>query len=193
MKLLRRAFLLAAPLTLTLGCGRFHGLDLGLLTPLDNFHTVEAGKLYRSAQLGKHTLKAVCQKMGIRTVVNLRGQNSGSSWYDDESACCAAIGVKLVNIPMESDEMPTREAMLELWDTFENGEYPMLVHCKAGADRTGGAVAIWRMMEGESRQAAARELSAAYGHSQVMYPEWDWLLGMFRPSREWIEHEYPVQ
>ena len=42
--------------------------------------------------------------------------------------------------------MPTREALLELWDTFENGEYPMLVHCKAGADRTGGAVAIWRMM-----------------------------------------------
>lgn len=194
MKLYRRAFLLGLPLTLAFGCGRFHGLDVGLMTPLDNFHTVQPGRLYRSAQLGKVTLGNVINKHGIRTVINLRGETPGASWYDNEKACCGATGAKLVNISMESERMPSRDALLELYDTFENGEYPMLVHCKAGADRTGAAVAIWRMtVLGESKQTAGRELSAAYGHSRAMYPAWDRLLGMFQPSREWIERDYPVR
>jgi protein tyrosine/serine phosphatase len=194
MKVYRRAFLLGLPLTLALGCGRFHGLDIGLMTPLDNFHTVEAGRLYRSAQLGKVTLANVIHKYDVRTVVNLRGESPGSSWYDNEKACCQANGARLVNIAMESERMPSRDALLELYNTFENGEYPMLVHCKAGSDRTGAAVAIWRMLVcGESKQAAERELSAAYGHSRALYPAWDRLLGMFQPSRAWIEHDYPVR
>lgn len=193
MTIHRRAFL-GLPLFFVLGCGRFHALDVGLMTPLDNFHTVEPGRLYRSAQLGQVTLARVIKDHDIRTVVNLRGANAGSSWYDNEKACCEAHGAKLVNIPMESERMPSRDALLDLYDTFENGEYPMLVHCKAGSDRTGAAVAIWRMMvRGESKQAAGRELSAAYGHSRTMYPAWDRLLGMFQPNREWIEREYPVR
>jgi protein tyrosine/serine phosphatase len=193
MKVYRRAFLLGLPLTLALGCGRFHAFDIGLMTPLDNFHTVEPGRLYRSAQLGKVTLANVIHRYGLRTVVNLRGESPGSSWYDNEKACCEANGARLVNISMQSEHMPSRDALLELYDTFENGDYPMLVHCKAGADRTGGAVAIWRMLVcGESKQAAGRELSA-YGHSRLLYPAWDRLLRIFEPSREWIEHQYPVQ
>jgi protein tyrosine/serine phosphatase len=194
MNIYRCAFVLGLPLVVACGCGRFHGLDVGLVTPLDNFHTVQAGRLYRSAQLGKVTLGNVIKQHGIRTVVNLRGESPGSSWYEKEEACCEAKGVKLVNISMQSEEMPSRDALLELYDTFENGEYPMLVHCKAGADRTGGAVAIWRMVVlGQSKEDAGRELSAAYGHSRAMYPAWDRLLGMFQPSRDWIEHEYPVR
>ena len=34
---------------------------------------------------------------------------------------------------------PTKAELLKLWEVFETVKYPVLVHCRAGADRAGMA------------------------------------------------------
>lgn len=163
------------------------------LPPLDNLHVVEAGQAYRSAQLDAATLTIVVETYGIRTVINLRGENAGQPWYDDEVATCQSLGVTHVDIRMSANALPPRAELLKLYDTFLSAEYPILMHCQAGADRAGAAAAIWRMLVmGDDRATASQQLSLEYGHIAVVTPEMDQLVAMFQPARNWILNEYPV-
>ncbi len=193
---LRLAGAVLAPLAaVTLaGCGLGVYDGFGPLRPTDNFHTIEPGEAYRSAQLDAQTLKLVVEVYGIATVINLRGDNTGENWYDNEKAALDELGVTLVDVRMSAHELPPRAELLKLYDAFQSARGPILIHCKGGADRTGAASAIWRMMMlGESREtAAARELSPLFGHFQAFTPEMDELVAMFQPDRDWILHDYPV-
>jgi len=73
-------------------------------------------------------------QLGVRTVVNLRGERvSGSYWL--EQAACEHHGMKLLNFPIRSKRAPTREELSNAIRLFDQIEYPMLMHCKSGADR----------------------------------------------------------
>lgn len=179
--------------TALFGCGAGALDDSAPLTVFDNFRAIEEARAYRSAQLDAETLQLVFDQYGIRTVVNLRGENAQEPWYQNEVAATQKAGVTLVNIAMSADKLPSRDTLLKLWDTFQTARYPILIHCQAGSDRTGAAAAIWRMeIRGDSRQAAATELSPLYGHFAVRHPAMDQLVRMFQPSRAWIETEYPA-
>lgn len=177
--------------TLLVGCGAGQLDGYAPLTIFDNFRVIEEGRAYRSAQLDGQTLALVFETCGIRTVINLRGENEQEPWYQNEQAATERAGVTLVDIPMSAATLPSRDALLRLYDTFLTAEYPILIHCQSGADRTGAAAAIWRMVVGgEPRQAAMTELSPLYGHFPARYPAMDELVRIFQPSREWIEEEY---
>lgn len=174
-------------------CGMGELDDFPPLTILDNFHVIEDGQAYRSAQMDATSLRLVIGQYGIRTIVNLRGENEQYLWYQRERAVAEETGVELVNTPMSADSLPSRENLLLLYDTFTTAEHPILIHCQGGADRTGAAAAIWRMVvQGTAREAAALELSPLYGHFQARYPEMDRLVRIFQPDREWIDSDYPA-
>ena len=48
---------------------------------------------------------------------------------------------------MKATTRPTRSELLTLIDFFDHCQYPLLIHCKAGADRTGLASALYLMMQ----------------------------------------------
>src|SRR5947199_6882810 len=50
-----------------------------------NWHAVLPGFAYRSAQLSPDQLRAAARRVGVRTVVNLRGTSPDFDWYLDES------------------------------------------------------------------------------------------------------------
>ena len=50
---------------------------------IQNFHTVEEGALYRSAQLSKNQYKRKIKRYGIKTIINLRGAST-KKWYKRE-------------------------------------------------------------------------------------------------------------
>jgi protein tyrosine/serine phosphatase len=154
-----RAGAIAAGLLLGLAA-----LAYALARTRDNFHVVVPGELCRSGQMEPDALRAAVAREGVRTVVNLRGNQDGAGWYDEESAILAAAGVRLVDFPMSSGVVLSGEKMDELVGHLRRGPAPVLVHCRAGADRTGLAAALYLAATGRSPEEARAQLSWRYGH-----------------------------
>lgn len=137
----------------------------GYLRLSGNIHVVEPGRVYRSGQLWPSQLADLVRDEGIRTVVNLRGANPGQSWYDDEIRVTEAAGVRHVSLPMSANVAPDEALLARLIATLGSVEQPMLIHCEAGADRTGLASALYQLVHnGKSAAEADGQLSFRYGH-----------------------------
>ena len=118
---------------------------------------------WRSAQPAPHQIKAFA-RAGVRTIVNLRGEHdSGSYWLEEEA--CRRYRVELVNFKVRSRAAPSRSELKGARELFESIEYPMLMHCKSGADRAGLMSVLYRhLREGVPLEIAKTELSLKFGH-----------------------------
>jgi len=140
-------------------------LYFGLLQIAGNFHTVAAGKLYRSAQPSARDLSAYAQTLGIKSVINLRGQHHGEPWYDDEMRVSNELGLFHVDIALSARQELSAAQLSGLEKAFRDAPAPILIHCKAGADRTGLAAALYVLeVLHLPVEAAAVQLSWLYGH-----------------------------
>lgn len=119
--------------------------------------------VWRSAQPAPFQIRNMAGK-GIRTIVNLRGDRlCGSYWL--EKKACEKAGIKLVNFQVRSRAAPSLDELRGAKELFERIEYPMLMHCKSGADRAGLMSALYRhLKEGVPVEQAKAELSLRYGH-----------------------------
>ena len=99
-----------------------------------NRHQIAPG-VWRSAQPGPAQIASFARK-GIKTIVNLRGERDCGS-YRLEVEACQRNGIKLVNFQLRSRMVPTVEVIHEARALFNELEYPILLHCKSGADRAG--------------------------------------------------------
>jgi protein tyrosine/serine phosphatase len=134
-------------------------LLLGLGPACTNFHSVEDGRFYRSGQMHEIQLRRWIEEHRLRTVVRLRGRGPGDASYEASSAPAKEAGIAFVQIPMSANEYPSREQLLALWDLFEHGEYPMLVHCRGGADRSGLASALYLLQRTGDLELARAQLA----------------------------------
>lgn len=140
-------------------------LYIGGLHLNDNFHEVIPDKLYRSGQLEPGELTEVSKKYGIKSVLNLRGDNTGSGWYDNEVAEANASGVRHLNFKMSSKQGLTSGQMMELIAIMRDAPKPLLIHCQGGADRSGLAAALYMSAINKSEQSEVdTQLSLIYGH-----------------------------
>ncbi len=75
-------------------------------------------------------------KAGIRTILNLRGENDNGPYLLEKEACAAA-GIAMVDFPVKSRDAPAKRHVSGAKTLFETIAYPALMHCKSGADRAG--------------------------------------------------------
>jgi hypothetical protein len=76
------------------------------------------------------------------------------------------------DLPLSATRRPTRRDLLTLIDTLNSCPYPLLIHCKSGADRTGLASALYRMIRlGQTPSEAEQAFSIEFGHVPVGGPE----------------------
>jgi protein tyrosine/serine phosphatase len=137
----------------------------GVLQYEGNLHAVSAGILYRSAQLSKTETRWAVREYGIKSVLNLRGANAGSPWYDDEIEAAGELGLAHFDYPLSAKRFVTSQQIAEILDIVRRAPKPLLIHCKSGADRAGLVAALYRLSEtGASAEEADRELSLVYGH-----------------------------
>jgi len=131
----------------------------------DNFGEVEPYIVFRSAQLDEEDLEARITENQILSVLNLRGEKPDKDWYQAEKETCDRLNVTLYNVRMSARRLPYRDTIESLLNVFETCKYPLLIHCKAGADRTGLASALYRIhMNYDRVENADDELSLCYGH-----------------------------
>jgi protein tyrosine/serine phosphatase len=148
-------------LVVTLPAGGY----LGALQLADNFHTVRAGELYRSAQPSPAEIADYQKEYQIRTIINLRGASKGSPWYDAEIAESRKLGITHIDFGMSASRELTQTQAADLIAILERAKKPVLIHCKAGADRTGLASALYLAAVRKQGEAAAEaQLSFRFGH-----------------------------
>jgi len=94
----------------------------------------------------------------IKTVVNLRGENPGQSWYEAEKKLCEQLGIKFVSIRFSS--RASKERIEELLSVFDSAQYPMYIHCQAGRDRAGLASVIYLVDRGKPVNEAFSHLTS---------------------------------
>jgi protein tyrosine phosphatase (PTP) superfamily phosphohydrolase (DUF442 family) len=156
-----------------------------------NFHTVEKDVLYRSAQPTGGDLEMIVNKHGIKSVINLRGAGPGQNWYDNELIVSEQYGLKRVDISMSAERLPHKRDLVKLLDAFRDLPKPILVHCRAGADRTGEAAAIFAFDHMKmSRSEASGQLHPYFGHVPDLYPAKTYFFNKVYEGEKWARESY---
>ncbi|WP_119678832.1 fused DSP-PTPase phosphatase/NAD kinase-like protein [Indioceanicola profundi] len=105
------------------------------------------------------------QKMGIKTIINLRGRRDDCGSYFLEERACRRHGVTLVDFPVNSRDAPKKENLHKAREIWNSIEYPALMHCKAGADRVGFMSALYLLVhEKRPVDEAMSMLHWRFGH-----------------------------
>jgi len=108
------------------------------------FGVVVPGQLYRSGEVSPRQLEQVAREHGINTVLSLLNPDVPESIAERQAA--ERLGVRWVNVPLRGDGSSTpadRELIKET--LFDPAARPLLVHCAAGANRTGLTIGMYRM------------------------------------------------
>jgi protein tyrosine phosphatase (PTP) superfamily phosphohydrolase (DUF442 family) len=129
-----------------------------------NFHEVVPGQVYRSAQPSPEQVRQWVPKYGLKTIVNLR-HDAWKTGIESERQAAQEAGAQFVNVRWSDRELPPRETVLQLVAVLENSPRPILLHCKAGADRAGVASVMAAMaIDGQRYDSARKQLSILYLH-----------------------------
>lgn len=141
----------------------YHLFDHAFLRILwHNFWPVAPG-VWRSNQPTAARF-AKYKTMGIRTVVNLRGEDKFAH-YLFEKETCAALGLTLVDVKLWARTAAPRKRIVAVIDALRAAEKPMVFHCKSGADRAGFVAAMYQMVfEGVPVAEARKQLGMKYVH-----------------------------
>lgn len=191
--------------------GVLTGLFLALLVEVhhiligDNFRVAAPGLVYRCAQLSPQRLAAVIEAHGIRTVINLRGCCEPEPWYLEQGRVLGRLNVSQEDLGCSAGRLPSTYTISELVKILDHTDYPILVHCHRGIDRTGLVVAVALLLRTDTDlDEALSQLTLRFAHLPVgktgnmdrffwLYREW--LAAAGRPHsreafRHWIEKDY---
>lgn len=134
------------------------------------------------------------QQNGIRTVVCMRG---GRTARQSERAAMAG-GAAFEKVSISAKRPPRPDALLRLWQLAETAERPIMVHCRAGVDRTGLALAIIALHDTGDMELAREQLAfIPNGHLKFFGTEamdkvlddYEPFLGVL-PFPDWVQRVY---
>nr|WP_216657552.1 tyrosine-protein phosphatase [Gluconacetobacter entanii] len=128
-----------------------------------NFRTVIPGRVYRCNHPTPWRLAMATRRLHLKTLVNLRGHRQcGSDALSRDAA--HRLGLRHIDMAFESRNAPHRDRIERFEKIYRSLTFPMLMHCKSGADRTGLAAGLVLLFEGGTARDALRQLSWKNGH-----------------------------
>lgn len=123
--------------------------------------------VYRGAQPTEEGFKNLA-KLGIRTVIDL--QQTGDERAREEAKWVKAAGMQYISIPMKGMATPKDEDVAKALALLEDESTgPIFVHCHAGADRTGGVIACYRIEHDGWTNKRAMEEAKDMGTTWIHY------------------------
>ena len=109
-------------------------------------------------------------KLGIKTIINLRGLRRDGGWLLENEAC-KKYNIKLIDFKARSRAAPEKHMIFEAEGLFKSIKYPALVHCKSGADRAGIMCALYMLIYKKANpNTAKKQLSWKYLHVKWAKP-----------------------
>lgn len=162
-----------------------------------NFAEIAPG-FFRSNQPNHERFEAYA-KLGIKTILNLRGANAQAPYFFEVESC-EKLGLELIDLAMSARAVPPKDKLLALMDILESLEHPTLVHCKSGADRTGLASAVYllhvldRPVEEAQKMLSLRFVHLNFTKTGIL----DYVIHVYAQRvqkspisfRDWVVNEY---
>jgi protein tyrosine/serine phosphatase len=152
----------------TLLCSQ--NIDAGLFGYFSkNFHQIDQSAFRCNQPSGKR-IEKFAKKYNLKTILNLRGENPHKKWWQKEVAAAQKHNIEVVNVPLSMDALPRPVDIENILYAF-NQPGNLLIHCKAGSDRTGLVSAMRKIETGHSIKTAKKEISfIPYGHVSRAHP-----------------------
>jgi protein tyrosine/serine phosphatase len=151
--------LLPGLLALSLSVAGVEAATIFDISGVPNFHQVDE-HVYRGAQPYGQGYAGLA-KIGIKTVIDLRGEGS-------EGNAVQRAGMRYVRLPWSGYKAPADSqitAVLSLLN--DNAAWPVFVHCRRGADRTGTAIACYRIEHDHWTNQQALAEARTFGMSSM--------------------------
>jgi tyrosine-protein phosphatase SIW14 len=142
---------------------------------IKNFYQVDP-EVFRGAQPTKDGFNYLAS-IGVKTVINLREDGKRSKTEEKE---VTDAGMKYVSVPMTGLTAPTQAEIDRILSILEANSGPVFLHCKRGADRTGVAIASYRIDHDGWDNARALKEAMSKGMSLFQIPRQKYILA-FRP------------
>ena len=113
------------------------------------FGVVEPGQIYRSGRLHRSLVEKTLRKYNIAKIVDLTGGVPKDQDQQAKVLATQVLGIERVELFLKGngtgDIRRYAEAIAFIHDAVRQNK-PVLVHCSAGAQRTGGVIAAYRML-----------------------------------------------
>ena len=151
--------LVSGLLTLALGAAGLQAASIPDVPGVHNFHQVDE-HVYRGAQPSGQGFDGLA-KFGIKTVIDLRGEKS-------EEPEVQRAGMHYVRLAWSGFKAPADSqiaAVLSLLN--DKSAWPVFVHCRRGADRTGTAIACYRIAHDHWTNQQALAEARTFGMSSM--------------------------
>jgi protein tyrosine/serine phosphatase len=152
--------------------------------PVGNVHDVVPGVLVRGAQFDERGLQSLRDTYGIRSVINLNDSTAKS-----EEPWVKSLGMTYLALPSNAFR-PEPEKVLTFLRAMKelSAAGPVYVHCRQGMDRTGLAVAAYRIVVEDwdvKRAMAEMRAHQAFGHA-MLFPRLDAMVqAIYRDREHW--------
>ena len=129
-----------------------------------NWGVVVNGEIFRSSQVSRFLIREKLETNKIAVIVSLLGKSKDDKDVDAEIQLAGELGIQFRQYPMDGDGIADpgqyTGALSAIIDA-KQAHKPVLVHCHAGAQRTGGVIAVYRLLiEGKSIPEALTEMTS---------------------------------
>jgi protein tyrosine/serine phosphatase len=124
---------------------------------LRNFHQVNE-HIYRGAQPAVWGYKTLAS-MGVKTIIDLRGGLAESV----EKKLARDQGLNFISVPLDGRQAPSADDITKLLKLLDDEtKWPIFIHCRRGADRTGTVIACYRIAHDKWNNQKALEEAMSY-------------------------------
>jgi protein tyrosine/serine phosphatase len=148
-----------------------NGLRDGLFPK--NFGIVEPGQLYRSGQISHWQIEKTLKNNNIKVIVALSAHGGKQADLDAETKAVSDLGIDREVFALGGDGTGNiahyADAIAKIDQAKRQGK-PVLVHCIAGAQRTGGVIATYQMLVEHKPPEEAFAQMREYGHDPTANP-----------------------
>jgi protein tyrosine phosphatase (PTP) superfamily phosphohydrolase (DUF442 family) len=133
-----------------------------------HFGVVQKGQLYRSGLISAALVKKVLLKYKIKVIIDLAANSPEGGDRKAEKQAVAELGIERLTFPLKGDgtgDINDYARAIAAIVQAKQEHKPVLVHCNAGLQRTGGVIAVYQLL--------VEQKDPSFVYHEFTYYDWD--------------------